>query len=370
MATNLENKIGRIQTNVANALAALAEMGASVPVGANSDDLETLIKTIPSGGGGGVKISSAEVTPSANSLTITFEGLPEEPKIFVVQAAANITLGSTRFITGIVYDGEKTCGACGYTSGSFMSSSGTSAYSETAYTWTYADGTLTITANSANSGGNFKSGTKYTLTYATGTTSSGGGENSGGITPSGTLEITENGTYDVTNYASAEVNVSAGAAEPELEEITITANGEYLPTGDGFSKVTVNVPSTSTGLPDTITAGNTPVLADWEGSTVSDTTETDTGLGVSVPKAGTWRFKVIASKSSSYGTGTSNPEVYIYRNNSKTKTQALDSSVGNVIDFDVACTAGDTIKVYAKAVKSTYSTTSVVATALIACVNM
>ena len=287
-------------------------------------------------------VAAAEVTPSANSLTITFEGLPEDPKLFVVQAAANITLGSTRFITGIVYDGEKTCGACGYTSGSFMSSSGTVAYSETAYTWTYADGTLTITADSASSGGNFKSGTKYTLTYATGTTSSGGGENSGGdsggITPSGTIEI--------------------------------TANGEYLPTRDGFSKVTVNVPSTSTGLPDTITAGNTPVLADWEGSTVSATTETDTGLGVSVPKAGTWRFKVIASKSSSYGTGTSNPEVYIYRNNSKTKTQALDSSVGNVIDFDVACTAGDTIKVYAKAVKSTYSTTSVVATALIACVNM
>ena len=320
--------------------------------------------------GGGMAVAAAEVTPSANSLTITFEGLPEEPKLFVVQAAANITLASTRYITGVAYDGEKTAGACGIKSGSYMSSTAYSYYSETAYTWEYADGTLTITADSASSGGYFMSGTKYTLTYATGSAVSEGGGDSGGITPSGTIEITENGTYDVTNYASAEVNVSAGAAEPELEEITITANGEYLPTGDGFSKVTVNVPSTSTGLPDTITAGNTPVLADWEGSTVSATTETDTGLGVSVPKAGTWRFKVIASKSSSYGTGTSNPEVYIYRNNSKTKTQALDSSVGNVIDFDVACTAGDTIKVYAKAVKSTYSTTSVVATALIACVNM
>lgn len=37
------------------------------------------------------------------------------------------------------------------------------------------------------------------------------GYKQGGITPSGTIEITENGTYDVTNYASASVEVQGGS---------------------------------------------------------------------------------------------------------------------------------------------------------------
>lgn len=46
MATNLENKIGRIQANVTNALSAISGKGVTVPPGANSDDLEELIENI------------------------------------------------------------------------------------------------------------------------------------------------------------------------------------------------------------------------------------------------------------------------------------------------------------------------------------
>ena len=50
---------------------------------------------------------------------------------------------------------------------------------------------------------------------------------------------------------------------PDLEEKTITANGVYTPSGDGFSKVTVNVTGTPISLQEkTVTENNVTVEAD------------------------------------------------------------------------------------------------------------
>lgn len=62
-----------------------------------------------------------------------------------------------------------------------------------------------------------------------------------GIVPSGTYNITSNGTYNVTNYASASVSVTAPAVN--IQALSITENGTYTASGsvDGYSPVTVNV---------------------------------------------------------------------------------------------------------------------------------
>ena len=102
--------------------------------------------------------------------------------------------------------------------------------------------TVTAVTNEIDSNiqaGNIKDG--VTILGVTGTLEE-------GITPTGQLEITENGVRDVTQYASVNVNVPSG--EPTLGTKTITANGTYNASDDnldGYSSVTVNVTSGGSG---------------------------------------------------------------------------------------------------------------------------
>lgn len=61
------------------------------------------------------------------------------------------------------------------------------------------------------------------------------------IIPTGTSVITTNGVYNVAAFASASVSVPSTA--PNIQALSVSANGTYTATGgvDGYSPVTVNV---------------------------------------------------------------------------------------------------------------------------------
>lgn len=102
------------------------------------------------------------------------------------------------------------------------------------------------------------------------------------------------------------------------------------------------------GLPDTIVAGDTPVIIASKimFKPQNTSTLTATGLTLAIPIAGTYRIKWGMGLDQDEGTISSQ----IYQNGIAVGSQ-VSVSGGDVGDFslDLACAAGDTIEIYALA---------------------
>lgn len=125
--------------------------------------------------------------------------------------------------------------------------------------------------------------------------------------------------------------------------------------------------SSGSGLPNTIIAGDTPVIANWTGMNITSTTMTDTKISITIKKAGTYRFKIPAVAKSSFSSGS--PTVSLYKNGTSANSTTITSSTVECVSFDLECAVEDVISVYAKAVGSNYSSTTVTVFGLIACID-
>lgn len=96
---------------------------------------------------------------SSNATSISFTGLPAEPKAFAVIKMGDLTSASTRYILDVWYTGE--IGMRNHTA--YKNGSTTTIYTYMTMTYTYSNGTLTIKTASTSNTGYFKGSATHRL---------------------------------------------------------------------------------------------------------------------------------------------------------------------------------------------------------------
>lgn len=178
------------------------------------------------------------------------------------------------------------------------------------------------------------------------------------ITPGITDKTISSGKYlSGTQTIKGDSKLVAGNIKSGISIFGVT--GTYTGSSSGSSS--------GSGLPSTIIAGDTPVAANWMGANITSTTMTDTKISITIKKAGTYRFKIPAVAKSSFSSGS--PTVSLYKNGASANSTTITSSVVECVSFDLECAVGDVISVYAQAVGSNYSSTTVTVFGLIACID-
>ena len=110
--------------------------------------------------------------------------------------------------------------------------------------------------------------------------------------------------------------------------------------------------SSGGGLPDTIIAGDTPIIvSNVMAKTIADSNITATGIKIVVPKTGTYRFKFACGRTNITGDWTTQ----LYKNGS-----AISGAVSTWSNYegyciaDVSCDSGDEIEIYAQSRGTNY----------------
>lgn len=212
---------GQIVTNTSNANASYSSSftksysnGTLTITGSGTNFQANEYKLVYTYGGSSANIGTAETQVGSGATSIAFTGLTDEPDYFSVIFKSNFgTSSGYQRVMSVAHDGTNVYGVA--------MDSGAKALSS--WSFTYNNGTLTVSSVGTDNGGYFHQPGYYQLTYGVG----------------GTVEPTE----------------------IEVEPLSVTQNGTYTaPTGKAYSPVTVNVSGGGTVQYDTktTTASNYP----------------------------------------------------------------------------------------------------------------
>lgn len=157
-------------------------------------NLASIVVNVSGGGGGGggtaAKVETATATPTYASTSISFTGLLGEPTSFAVVSNADLATGASPWKTAaVVYDGTDLHGQT-----IRNTSNAQVTYDGSSFSYTYNNGTLTITG----SGTNFQAN-QYKLVYTYGSATVGTAQTQVG---SGATSITFTGVTDEPAYFS------------------------------------------------------------------------------------------------------------------------------------------------------------------------
>lgn len=241
---------GQIVTNTNNAQASYSTSftktysnGTLTITGSGTNFQANQYKLVYTYGGSSANLGTAQTQVGSGATSVTFTGLTDEPDYFSVIFKSDFgTSSGYQRVMSVAYDGTNTYGVA-------MDSG---AKAQSSWSYTYNNGSLTVSSQGTNNGGYFHQPGYYQLTYGVG----------------GTVEPTE----------------------IEVEPLSVTTNGTYTaPTGKAYSPVTVNV---SGG------GGVNVATTTWTNNSTSTVSHQFTGL-LGTPKAAFLRCTAQLTRSSS-----------------------------------------------------------------------